>query len=242
MIRSVARNLGLGRVKRGIQSRVRKARLRSAIRYYQALPADAPVPVPLLDRIVGLWANEYSAKSEYLDAILRHLPQTRGSVLECGSGLTTILVGHRCQQLGRTLYALEHHSFWANHVREYLDRGRIESVRLVVSPIGDLGDFDWYHVPEDSIPDEIGMVICDGPPGGTRGGRYGLLPLMRDRMSPDCLILMDDSSRPGEREVMDRWSREYRTSHEEFGVEKPYSVVKLGEPNPPSGMTARSDP
>ena len=45
------------------------------------------------DLIYG-WANEgYSASEDYLSACIRHALTSTGSVLECGSGLTTMVVG-----------------------------------------------------------------------------------------------------------------------------------------------------
>ena len=39
------------------------------------------------------------------------------------------------------------------------------------------------------------------PPGSTRGGRYGLLTVLGERLAPGCTILLDDAGRPDEREA-----------------------------------------
>jgi hypothetical protein len=45
--------------------------------------------------------------------------------------------------------------------------------------------------------------VCDGPKGTTRGGRYGLAPVMKDRLAPGCIVLLDDTSREAERAIIE---------------------------------------
>lgn len=73
------------------------------------------------------------------------------------------------------------------------------------SPLKDYGDFCWYDAPLESMPDSFSLVICDGPPGATKGGRYGLVPFMRDRLRSGCVILLDDAEREEERTIAARW-------------------------------------
>ena len=58
------------------------------------------------------------------------------------------------------------------------------------------------------MPRTFRLVICDGPPSDTHGGRYGVLPLLQARMAPAAIILLDDVDRAGEREVLARWRDE----------------------------------
>jgi hypothetical protein len=58
------------------------------------------------------------------------------------------------------------------------------------------------------MPDEFSLVVCDGPPGSTKGGRYGLLPVLGGRLPPGSTILLDDAGRPGELELIKRWEAE----------------------------------
>ena len=50
--------------------------------------------------------------------------------------------------------------------------------------MGHRGSFVWYDVPKDVWPAEFRLVVCDGPPGDMKGGRYGLLPLVGARLPP----------------------------------------------------------
>ena len=44
------------------------------------------------------------------------------------------------------------------------------------------------------------------------GGRYGLVPVMRERFAPGCVILLDDAQRTAERMIAERWARELGAS------------------------------
>lgn len=35
---------------------------------------------------------------------------------------------------------------------------------------------------------KFSLIICDGPPGGTKGGRSGLVPVMRSKLERSTLI------------------------------------------------------
>ena len=55
------------------------------------------------------------------------------------------------------------------------------------------------------LPDGIALVICDGPPSSTAGGRYGLVPVMKASLNTSCRILLDDTHRRKEREIIQHW-------------------------------------
>jgi hypothetical protein len=75
------------------------------------------------------------------------------------------------------------------------------------------------------MPDRFGLVVCDGPPSQTLGGRYGLAPVMKDRLGPGCVILLDDASREGEQEVVQRWAKELPCTVSRLGKAKPFFAV-----------------
>jgi hypothetical protein len=70
------------------------------------------------------------------------------------------------------------------------------------------GEFVWYDPPLAQMPEAFSLVICDGPPGTTKGGRYGLLPVLGKRLPPGATILLDDAGRPAETELIRRWEGE----------------------------------
>lgn len=181
----------------------------------------------LTDLIYG-WGNEgWSALEEYLAACLRHAYQAKGDILECGSGLSTLLLGVMAQRCGRRLWSLENNDAWGCRVRQALRKYRIDSVNLVVRPLKDFGDFTWYDAPLETLPKNFALVICDGPPGSTRGGRYGLVPVMKERLLPGALILLDDGGRSEEQSIAARWANELGAESALLGSRKPYIQLRI---------------
>jgi hypothetical protein len=144
------------------------------------------------------WGNlGFVADVAYLSAVLGYAHESPGPILECGSGLTTVLLG---LLEGRPVWSLEHLRAWRRSVQVRLRlAGARANVRL--APLRSYDSFVWYDVPGD-LPDEFGLVVCDGPPGGTPGGRYGLLPVAGKRLRPGTVVLLDDAERA------ERWTEE----------------------------------
>lgn len=192
-----------------------------------------PFTSDLLSELVYGWGNNWSAQQEYLLACLQHVRATRGPVLECGSGLSTLLIGAVAQRMRVSVWSLEHEIGHAARIRGYLDRYGVRNVRLCVAPLRSYGDFDWYDPPPfDSIMGKFSLVICDGPPGATYGGRYGLVPVMGEKLSEECTILLNNGTRPGERYIASRWARMLGAREEFLGAEKPFIRLKAGQIRP----------
>lgn len=182
----------------------------------------------LIDLIYG-WGNEaWSAQDEYLAACIHHALSSSGPTLECGSGLSTILIGVIANKRGQSHWALEHSPEWAMRVQRSLTRYALDSaVILCANPLRDYGDFDWYDPPRESMPGVFGLVICDGPPGSTKGGRYGLVPIMKEYLKPGCVILLDDANREQELAIAARWKTELGASLEICGSSRRHIKMTL---------------
>lgn len=186
---------------------------------------------PVLARLVYGWGNEaWSALQEYLAASLRHAAAARGPILECGSGLTTLLVGVVARRAGLPLWSLEHTPAWGERVRRELEHYGLDNVHLRVAPLRDYAGYAWYDPPLAEMPDSFSLVVCDGPPAATQGGRYGLLPVMGKRFAPDCVVLLDDGGRPDEQAIARRWQAEAGGDCEIEGRQKPYIRLRLKGP------------
>ncbi len=206
---------------------VRHAQLRSALsRLERDLSSGKRPKTAILRRLVLGWGNQgWSASLHLVTAMLDWLPKTCGPILECGSGLTTLVLAAVAAQSGRQVISLEHSQEWADRVLAVLPAHLRAHVTLRLTPIRDFGDFDWYSIGPDELPPRIGLVLCDGPPGGTRGGRYGLAPVLADRLAAKCVILLDDTQRAGEHAVLERWRSEFRASLVQEGGT--YSVIEI---------------
>ena len=192
-------------------------------------PEDCAHPANpvILDLIYG-WGNEgWSALDEYLAVCINHALTSRGPTLECGSGLSTILLGAIAKKRGYTHWAIEHTPEWGTKVQNYLNKYKIDSVVLCIHPLKDYGDYCWYDAPLESMPDSFSLVVCDGPPGRTKGGRYGLVPIMKKRLKSGSVILLDDAAREQELTVARRWETELHVSIKYLGSVKPYIEITV---------------
>ena len=179
------------------------------------------------DLITG-WGNEiWSGQAEYLAACIEHSLNHQHTILECGSGLSTVLVGIVAKQQGNVFYSLEHSPDWAKRTQVCLNKYSIDTVQLIVTPLKDYGEYYWYDTKVQELPENISLVLCDGPPGDTKGGRYGLLPCMQDKLSNDYIILLDDAERPEEHETALRWAESSGGLIKIKGDAKPYAEIRL---------------
>ncbi len=184
---------------------------RNAIRRIADLPLGVVPDRELLNHLMAGWGNEgFAAQTDYLEEGSRQAASTSGPVLECGSGLTSVVLGLLAGRRGIQTWSLEHCAEWQARVTGVLERFEIPNVQICSAPLRRYGEFDWYDASLALMPKEFQLVVCDGPPGSTAGGRYGLLPVMGERLPVGSVILLDDAARPGEVEVLRRWVSETR--------------------------------
>lgn len=169
---------------------------------FSLLPAGARLP-----RTRG-WA----ASPDYALLVAGRLREGRPRrVLECGSGVSTVVAGLTLRDLGiGTLLTLEHDPEWAERTRGLVrDHGLEDVVEVRHAPLVErvVGgeptcwyDTDWLE--EDDVFD---AVIVDGPPDPP-ADRYPLVPLLGDHLAPGATLLIDDAERESARDDLRRWS------------------------------------
>lgn len=228
-VRTVARKLLPPSVRRPISRAHRRLVFDRAMRRFLRAPAARVVsPDPVLLELIYGWGNEeWSAMDEYLSACVQNALVARGPILECGSGLSSLVVGAIAKQRGIEHWVLEHSPEWAAKVQRELDRYGIDSPSVCVAPLKNYGEFDWYDPPVASLPDSFGLVICDGPPYWNKGGRVGLVPVLRSRLHAGCVILLDDAARAQEQTIAKRWVSELGALYETLGTAKPYMKLTV---------------
>lgn len=200
-------------VKNAVKEALRDRKFRRALQRISKLP---PGEVPNRELLTALqigWGNEsFAASYDYLEEVINRASTTTGPILECGSGLTSILLGLVAGRRGVKIWSLEHTPEWHARLDMILRRHNIPGVNLCLAPLREYGEFSWYDPPLNALPNNFSLVVCDGPPGNTPGGRYGLLPLLRTHLRTHVLILLDDANRSGEAETLSRWIAEDRVN------------------------------
>lgn len=183
----------------------------------------APGYVPssaLMQRLVYGWGNpSWSAHEDFLIAAAEAALVARGPILECGSGLSTLILG-MVAPTGSTVWSLEHHLGWYERMRLELTRHALDNVELCYAKLHDRGSYCWYGAPKERMPGNFALVVCDGPPHSTPGHRYGLLPEMRSHLAAGCTILLDDAGPTYEGKTIERWASELGTGFTISGTQK----------------------
>lgn len=212
-----------GPLKRLIPAQIKRPAKSALLRYIfrQAMNQLAKLPpgeVPsreLLKKLRLGWDNQgWDAKLDYFDEIARRVVTTKGPILECGSGLSTLVMGYLAGRRNVELWSLEHNADWYRRVSSAIKRHQVPGANLCLAPLRDYKEFNWYDPPLAEMPAKFSLVICDGPPDLAHGGRYGLLPVLGDRLESGTVILFDDAREPGQPEVLQRWATESGASVE----------------------------
>ncbi|WP_205697904.1 class I SAM-dependent methyltransferase [Conexibacter sp. SYSU D00693] len=133
----------------------------------------------------------------------------RRAVVECGSGMSTVVLARllRQREAGQ-LVALEHDEGWAQRVHDLLRREALQDrARVVHAPLD--GDPPWYaEAALDDLPMAIDLLLVDGPPAYLPGDEHRRAPALTtldDRLAHGATVVLDDIDRPGERAVLEGW-------------------------------------
>lgn len=233
-VNSVLRSAFALHIRRFLRTAHRNFVFRRGMRTFVNDPYSCAVPGnATIDDLIYGWGNEsWSAQYEYLASCIEHALKSKGPILECGSGLSTILIGAIAKMRGLPYWVLEDSDEWANRTQKYLDRYKIECVKLCVAPLASFGEFSWYDAPLASMPDHFALVICDGPPGDTKGGRCGLASVMGSRLRFGSVILLDDAIRPQEREIAKKWQTMLGAHSELQGDNHPFIQLTVVNKQP----------
>ena len=223
--REIAKSVVPHIMRQSLREWQQRRRFRRVMSRYVAGAEDMP-PDGMSEELIAAWGNPgWSAGTEFLGAAVAAARKAQGPILECGSGLSTLLMGTVTTGIGNTIWALEHNPEWGQRVQREIDRWHLNSVHLCVAPLKDYGEYSWYDPPRDGLPERFSLVICDGPPADTPGGRYGLLPTIRERLDRSTVILLDDAVREDERQIGERWATELGSECRVLGAVRPYLCI-----------------
>jgi hypothetical protein len=222
-------------IRRALRDAVWLRQVRGALRELESLPLRQAPSRAALDRLLRAWANDgWAAELEVLEELAHHAATTPGPILECGSGATTVLLAALAARRGVAVWVLEHEPQWAARVIRALGPARAGTLHVCIAPLRNFGAFDWYDAPLSRMPDAFRLVVCDGPPETTRGGRYGVVPMLRDRVPRDAVLILDNAGRPKQIDAMQRWRREAGASfkvHEHKTCQ--FAIVRFAAASPP---------
>jgi hypothetical protein len=185
---------------------------------------------------LGTWACE----GDFGQLIAREMIAGAKSVVECGSGVTTLIVATylRASGAGR-LYSLEHDPTYARQTARQLEASGLSAwVEIIVAPLvkqsfGSVS-VEWYDpsAVANSLPPRIDLLLVDGPPSTSKLARWPAIEVLYDRLITGTVVMLDDGRRRRERLAAFRWQSDH-PDLELFWhdtVKGSWKLVKLAEP------------
>jgi len=194
--------------------------------------------VEQLDLREGLaFTQHWSAEADFLQLLIDDCHVSRPDmVLECSSGLSTLVLARCCQIAGRgRVLSLENGPEYAQATRDALRQYRLDDwaevidAPLIDTPLADQA-FQWYDLQQ--LPAlQVDMLVIDGPPGFLQPrSRYPALPLLYTRLGKGCRVFLDDAAREDERLLVAQWLAQYPTLRHDFiDTRRGCSLITLGD-------------
>lgn len=192
-------------------------RLRPSVRELRAITAPDQIDFALLARIHAAWGNRgWSADPGFLHDLAVRVSTAQGNLLDCGSGLSTIVCAALAARNGAVVYSLEQDERWFRYMGRAIRALGLSNVVLWYTPLRSYGDFVWFDLTGRTLPAAFSCVSCDGPSVGRRpwspeehaNWRVGVvlvLNAMKIRFDEVVLDDAEDDRSPG---VIERWRRE----------------------------------
>jgi hypothetical protein len=170
----------------------------------------------------------------------QHISTGARCVLECGAGLSTLILAAFSSRFGTRITALEDKQEWFDLVSSLLRFYRLEdSAEILFCPLAPRDGYHWYQFDPAAFPATFDLFVCDGPPGGINGsGRKGLLTELGSYVSDRSVLLLDDCHREAEREQLIGWAAALNRLYE---IRGPDLTGKCWGKIPPADSAARSE-
>ena len=133
-------------------------------------------------------------------------------VVELGSGTSTVILALEAARRGSgMIIACDHSEYYAAQTLRLLDSFGVADFAsvfhcpLVPTPIADGDVIDWYDLSAVDLPAAIDLLVIDGPPSHEEKRARLPAETLFDRLDKNALVVLDDSNREPEREIIERW-------------------------------------
>lgn len=164
---------------------------------------------PITSTVDQNWA--FSSKAlAFLEAYI--IKEGHRHIIECGSGDSTVMLADLSDRgLINDWLSLEHDHEYAKKTWAMVP-GQHEHIKHC--PLVETAEGCWYnpevYAKQLAMMQPVTLVIVDGPPYTTgTHARYPAVPLLLPALAPGAVIILDDSNRPDEQEVIERWQNEH---------------------------------
>jgi predicted O-methyltransferase YrrM len=170
----------------------------------------------LLDRLglphdalphLGSWKADTYFLWRIVEAIERLRPR---EVVELGCGASTLVLAKALERNGGgRLSSYDQHADFVESTGRWLAGHGLDATMRHAPIVEDptTWSHSWYDL--HGVPQEIDLLVIDGPPWALNPFIRGRAEQLFDRIVPGGMVLLDDAARPGERVVAARWRRDW---------------------------------
>lgn len=157
----------------------------------------------------------------------------RTKIIEFGAGYSTFVLAKLIKKnnLNAKFYSIESNLDWIDLLRGVLEKEELtDFVKLIHSPLTDSAfsfkeHKKWYDT--DILDKHIGnekfdLVVVDGPMGTEKYSRFGAIPYLLNKLKEDYFILLDDTFRKEELEIIEEWSKTLKVNYRKSNI---YSTI-----------------
>lgn len=199
------------------------------LQLYRDFAPRAPMPS------AAGWALDPTGLLELTDLLAARKPKT---VIELGSGTSSIWLGYLLERSGGRLISVDHEARFADHTRSIVERhGLAGSVEVRTAPLTTMtvGEetFEWYDTAIFSDLVGVDAVFIDGPPARTgKIARYPAMAALESILADDAVVVLDDADRPDEQAIVERWLADVPGLRREdgiFGRQAVLTYLRAGE-------------
>ncbi len=163
----------------------------------------------------------------------------RKTVVEFGSGISTLYIARAMQDIKGKLISFEHDRAWLGVVEDMLAKHNVaDSVEVIHAPLRNcscaLDGCEWYNddVVKAALAGEVlDGVIVDGPPASRRANqyaRYPAVPVTREFLGDRFFVFLHDINRPGEKCIFEKWEETLQLNGKRHLIAGQYGVLQRG--------------
>lgn len=200
---------------------LRRKQLRDTPKFEEAAQAIQKwrAPVEAFDQLVSnsLYMPRSALPGAALQACWEMARKAEGPLLECGSGLSTLVMGLALRGSKHQLYSLENDLDWIERVKVWLDRYGAENVNLLYAPLYPSTSGErWYGVDPEEMCAHFDGVLIDGP-ARTGAKRSVVFDVLGEHIKHARTWIIDDTEDAEESGLLERlqgraFKREVATS------------------------------
>lgn len=157
--------------------------------------------------------RNWAASPDFLRLLVRLVNEnTPKTIMECSSGVSTLVLSYLIKKLGQgKVISLEHDPVYAEKTRFLIRQHQLEDYcEIINAPLNNLTlpgwTGQWYDVACISKDLAIDLLVVDGPPWfSAELARYPAFPVLRNQLTDNALIALDDADRDAEKTIVEKW-------------------------------------